>query len=73
MATPQTVRILRERRYSTNPQPGEVIPMVAVTYQIPPLPPQVVFLEDVPRSDAQLRDVILHHEAQRGQSSPRDI
>ena len=44
------VRILQERVISTTPAPGEEQRKVAITYQLPPMPPSVIFIaeEDLP-------------------------
>ena len=38
------IRILSERYLTTSPEPGETVATVALTYQLPPRPPSVVFM-----------------------------
>lgn len=41
-----SIRILRERAITTTPSVGEESRLIAITFQIPPLPPNVVFIEE---------------------------
>jgi len=41
---PPTISILSERRITTQPVPGEIRELVAVTFRIAPNPPQSIFV-----------------------------
>jgi len=60
MTSPR-IRILSERLLTTSPEPGETAATVALTYQLPPRPPSVVF---VPAD--QLVDVVWRQEHATG-------
>ena len=50
MTSPATIRILSERVISTPARPGRDTRRAAITYQLPPRPPNVIFIpeEDLP-------------------------
>ena len=54
--TTRPIKILSERVIPTSPAPGESQPSVAVTYQLSPLPPSVLFIaaEELPDVQWQL-------------------
>jgi len=48
-----TIRILRERTITSQPAAGESARLIAITYQIAPLPPNVVFIPESELPDRQ--------------------
>jgi len=53
--TGRPIRILSERVISTSPEPGQTRGSVAVQYQVPPLPPSVVFVDAQKLPDVKWR------------------
>ena len=57
MTSAQAVRILSERIISTTPAPGKEERRAAITYQVPPRPPNVIYIPEAELPDlAWLRD-----------------
>ena len=52
---PQSITILDERNIQTTPAPGEFHTKVAITYQVTPLPPTVVFVDATDLADVVWR------------------
>lgn len=56
MTTPrQPIRIISERFITTTPAPGQVERKLAITYQLPPKPPSVVFVNEDDLPDLKWR------------------
>lgn len=73
------IRIISERVLTTTPAPGEIESKVAITYQVPPKPPSVVFVNqsDLPdlvwRRDHPAQDQVPEDVQQRGDQVRRQI
>lgn len=64
----QTIRVLEEARIRVEPEPGESYYNVAITYQLPPRPPSVLFV----RED-DLPDLVWRREHPGVEEVPRDV
>lgn len=62
------IRILREAFITSSPRPGEVLRLVAITYQVPPGPPQVITIPE-----ADLPDLVWRAEHPGEPGPPQDL